>query len=195
MAGDFITCENRQHLSVEDLFKMLLLDDGAGCPQLNVNVGGGSLGAISFDFELNCVIDTTTDIVYLMRVKEEEDGTITIDYINAQGAVVVPPNPANLVICNSSEVLQNILIELQGINSELDLTHNTVSTSAAGNVPAGARRGSVMNIGANAGTWNGISIPAGVTIPFGECGHKGVYGQINYDATGTTFLIEYTTGN
>lgn len=71
--------------------------------------------------------------------------------------------------------------------------HNTISANASGSVPAGSVRGSVMNIGNTAGIWNGISLPTGVSIPWGEVGIRDIYAKIDYDATGTTFLIEYTT--
>jgi hypothetical protein len=72
-------------------------------------------------------------------------------------------------------------------------THNTVSATGAGNVPAGSMCGSVINIGGSAGTWNGISLPAGISIPWTQIGPRDTYGAIAYDATGTTFIIEYTT--
>ena len=74
------------------------------------------------------------------------------------------------------------------------LSHITVSASGAGSVAAGAKRGSMLNVGSAAGTWNGISVPAGVGIPFGNGGEDDEYGVISYDATGTTFIIESTTG-
>jgi PKD repeat protein len=72
-------------------------------------------------------------------------------------------------------------------------THNTVSTSTLGSVPAGSLRGSVLNVGSAAGVWNGASLPAGVAIPWDSVGNRDTYGAINFDATGTTFIIEYTT--
>jgi hypothetical protein len=72
-------------------------------------------------------------------------------------------------------------------------THNTVSTSGVGSVPAGSLRGSVLNVGSAAGVWNGASLPAGVAIPWDSVGNRDTYGAINFDATGTTFIIEYTT--
>lgn len=89
---------------------------------------------------------------------------------------------------------------LAAINTKLTpvvRTHNTVlattGPTAIGSVPAGSLRGSVLNAGSAAGTWNGISLPAGVSIPWDAVGPKDTYGAIAYDATGTTFIIEYTT--
>lgn len=42
------------------------------------------------------------------------------------------------------------------------------------------------------GVWNGISLPTGVGVPWEEVGNRDTYAAIDYDATGTTFLIEYT---
>lgn len=72
-------------------------------------------------------------------------------------------------------------------------THNTISTTTSGTVSAGSIRGSVINAGNAAGSWNGISLPAGVSIPWDAVGNRDTYGAISYDATGTTFIIEYTT--
>ena len=85
---------------------------------------------------------------------------------------------------------------LAAVNTKLTpttRTHNTVSATGAGSVPAGSLRGSVMNVGSAAGTWNGISIPAGVAIPWDAVGSRDTYGAIAYNATGTTLIIEYTT--
>ena len=72
-------------------------------------------------------------------------------------------------------------------------THNTIISSTTGTVPAGTIRGSIMNIGSANGVWNGITLPAGVSVPWGEVAIRDTYNAINFDATGTTFLIEYTT--
>lgn len=87
-------------------------------------------------------------------------------------------------------------VTLAAVNTKLTpatRTHNTVSATGAGTVPAGSLRGSVMNVGSAAGVWNGISIPAGVAIPWDAVGPRDTYGSIAYDATGTTLIIEYTT--
>lgn len=71
-------------------------------------------------------------------------------------------------------------------------THNTVVATGAGSIPVGSIRGSVFNAGSAAGVWNGISLPTGVGVPWEEVGNRDTYAAIGYDATGTTFLIEYT---
>lgn len=85
---------------------------------------------------------------------------------------------------------------LAAVNTKLTATtrtHNTLSATGAGSVPSGSLRGSVLNAGSAAGTWNGISLPAGVAIPWDAVGPRDTYGVIAYNATGTTFIIEYTT--
>lgn len=85
---------------------------------------------------------------------------------------------------------------LAAVNTKLTpttRTHNTISATGAGSVPAGSLRGSVINVGSAVGTWNGISIPAGVAIPWDAVGPRDTYGAIAYNASGTTFIIEYTT--
>lgn len=92
--------------------------------------------------------------------------------------------------------LNSVVTNTASIDSRLTpatRTHNTVSATGAGSVPAGSMCGSVINIGEVAGTWNGIPLPAGVSIPWTQIANRDTYGSIAYDATGTTFIIEYTT--
>jgi len=76
------------------------------------------------DFELTCVEDTVTGVVYVMRIyRLETDGSIVVDYVDATGSVVVPPNPSDLVVCNPNATLSAILAELQtqsGILQDID---------------------------------------------------------------------------
>lgn len=83
---------------------------------------------------------------------------------------------------------------IEAILTGVVLSHVTVRATGAGSVPAGAIRGSMLNVGSASGSWNGITVEAGVSIPFGNGGEDDEYGAIPYDATGTTFIIEYTTG-
>jgi hypothetical protein len=59
-----------------------------------------------------------------------------------------------------------------------------------GLVPDGTYGFSIANVGAAAGTVDGQSLPAGVTINF-DPGVNNIIKGITYDATGTTFLITY----
>jgi hypothetical protein len=68
----------------------------------------------------------------------------------------------------------------------------TVVGGPAASIPIGTRRGSVLNFGAAAGVWNGDAIPPGLRLPWGVVGDNETYVAIPYDATGTTFIIEYT---
>lgn len=117
------------------------------------------------------------------------DGTVaatqsgTWDITNITGTVSLPTGAATETT-------------LGAVNTKLTpttRTHNTISTSTSGSVSSGSLRGSVINVGSAAGTWNGISLPAGVAIPWDAVGPRDTYGAIAYDATGTTFIIEYTT--
>jgi len=59
-----------------------------------------------------------------------------------------------------------------------------------GSVPNGTYGFSIANVGTAAGTVDGKSLPAGVTINF-DPGVNNVIRGLNYDATGTAFLITY----
>ena len=135
-------------------------------------------------------------------------------YYKADGTTVVPVGP--VVYINPDFHLAQMVVLLTAINNSVDVNlstraseatqllvkglltaqstrvHHSVSATGAGNVPV-SMRGSVMNVGNAAGTWNGISLPAGVSIPWDAIGNRDTYAAIAYDATGTTFIIEYTT--
>ncbi len=49
---------------------------------------------------------------------------------------------------------------------------------------------SIANVGSAAGLVNGVSIPAGATVKFTPDSNNFLSG-VNYDATGTTFLITW----
>jgi len=192
----------------------VLAGGGAGlateATQLNVlSTLTDILGEQQIEFSVKCIEDANGDI-YLLRIRWDEDagGGYTYDYIDAAGNVVVPVAP--LKICDPNALLNAIVTELQTLNStdfatETTLTaiqvlltgatrtHNTVVSSGAGSVPVGSVRGSVLNTGNASGTWNGVSLPAGVGVPWGAADNNDTYNTIAYDATGTTFVIEYTT--
>lgn len=138
-----------------------------------------------FDFEIKCVRDTVTDVVYIMRIqKDETDGAITVDYIDATGAVVVPPaNP--LVVCDTSAVLNLILAEVTGVQR----TFNLIRAVAAGSIPAGTITGSVFNAGTTDGVLAGAAIKPGESIPIPALGKNETYGAIAYTASATAELI------
>jgi len=72
-------------------------------------------------------------------------------------------------------------------------THNYLNVTAGGTVPTGTIRGSVMNVGTATGIWMGSVLPVGVSVPWGNVANRDLYTALTYDATGTNFVIEYTT--
>ena len=108
-------------------------------------------------------------------------------YYAADGSVVTPVGP--LVYINPDYHLAQIV---QLLTPQATRVHHTISATGSGTVPV-SLRGSVINVGNSAGTWNGISLPAGVSIPWDAIANRDTYGTISYNATGTTFIIEYTT--
>jgi len=107
-------------------------------------------------------------------------------YYDAEGNIVTPVAP--ITYLNPDVHLAQITLLL----TPQTRTHNTLNVTGAGTVPT-SLRGSVINVGSAAGTWNGKSLPAGVSIPWDTVGNRDTYGPITYNATGTTFIIEYTT--
>lgn len=61
--------------------------------------------------------------------------------------------------------------------------------TGSGSVPAGAYSFSIANVGAAAGTVNGESLPAGITINFDAGVLNNTLDEMVFDATGTTFLV------
>lgn len=108
-------------------------------------------------------------------------------YYNAAGAVVTPVGPVAYI--SPDYHLQQLVVLL---TPQATRVSHTISATGPGTVPA-SMRGSVINVGNAAGTWNGISLPAGVSIPWDAIGNRDTYAPINFDASGTTFIIEYTT--
>ena len=139
------------------------------------------------DFEMKLIKDTGAADIIVKEIKSLDQDTqvFTTTYEDASGAVYVPVGP--LVYMDPEAVLSLVLAELISDT----LTHNSVISSGSSNVPAGSRRGSVFNNGAVSGTWNGISLPAGVRMPWGPVGKNDTFNVINFDASGTTFIIEF----
>jgi hypothetical protein len=69
---------------------------------------------------------------------------------------------------------------------------NVLNTSTSGTVPV-CYSFSIANVGAAAGTVEGVSIPAGTTVNFDAGVLNNTLTGAIYDATGTTFLITYIT--
>ena len=143
------------------------------------------------DFEIKLVVDEGNGDKVVCQVTEydEQTGLYSYSYTDVNGVAYVPTGPLNYI--NPDAMLALILAELV----DSPTVNTVVSTALAGATPAGVKRGSVLNVGSQPGTWNGVIIPAGVGLPFGGTGKNNTTGIIAYDptlgGTGTTFLIEY----
>ena len=102
----------------------------------------------------------------------------------------------NTALANIYTNLQLNTISTANIDTALTptvRTHNYIDANGAGSISAGSLCGSVLNNGAGVGTWNGNALPPGVSVTWSPVGNRDTYGAIPFDATGTTFIIEYTT--
>lgn len=130
-------------------------------------------------------IDTVLDNIKI------DTGNIAIDTAVISAAITAINTKFDVALSTrASEVT------VAAINTKLTpavRTHNYVISSGVGTVPAGSLRGSVLNNGNAAGVWNGASLPRGVSVPWGDIFSRDTYGAIAFNATGTTFIIEYTT--
>ena len=91
---------------------------------------------------------------------------------------------------------------LQGLQGIIDVLNHGVCCppqlrtpivgyeTSPSSIPDGTYGFSIANVGAAAGTVNGLPLPAGVTINFDPGVNNTIVG-LSYDATGTTFLITY----
>lgn len=138
------------------------------------------------DIEILLVRDTGNGNKVVQQITDYQTGTPVISYKDVDGNPYVPTGPNEYL--DPSAVLNLMLTQL----TPALRTHNTVVATGAGSIPVGSIRGSVFNAGSAAGVWNGISLPTGVGVPWEEVGNRDTYAAIGYDATGTTFLIEYT---
>lgn len=66
-------------------------------------------------------------------------------------------------------------------------------TNTTGTTPFGVYGLSIANVGAAAGTVNTQAIPPGTTLNFDPGALNNILGSVDYDCTGTTFLITYLT--
>lgn len=68
----------------------------------------------------------------------------------------------------------------------------STTATGIGNIPKGAISFGVLNTGAAAGTFNGVPLPANGSInlqaPDGN-GKRWTFPRLDFDATGTTFVI------
>lgn len=143
------------------------------------------------DYEAVLVVDNA-DVTWLeVRIWNTGTGTFDPPIYLAAGSNIPGTPTAPITYINPNTYLAQIVSYTSNLVPQTR-THNVVTASGAGNVPVGTLRGSVMNVGNTAGVWNGQSLPAGVTIPWGEVGMRDTYQVMPYDATGTTFVIEYT---
>ena len=119
------------------LLKELYAISGATAPPGGLATATNQLAMIAelvkmIDFEIHCVRDTTTGVIYLMEVeKNETTGAITIQYLDAEGNVVVPPVPGDLVVCDASAILTTILAELVTLNATDFATEVTLAAVLA----------------------------------------------------------------
>jgi hypothetical protein len=155
------------------------------------------------DYEAALVVDANDDTWLEIRVWNGLTFDPPIYFLagsNTAGTPVAPityinPNTylAQIVSNTTGLATEATLVNINAILAPNIFTHNTVLASAVGFIPVNSLRGSVINIGNAPCIWNGIGIPPGITIPWGSVGVRDLYNQINYDATGTILLIEYTS--
>ena len=155
------------------------------------------------DYEAALVVDANDDTWLEIRVWNGVTFDPPIYFLagsNTAGTPVAPityinPNTylAQIVSNTTGLATETTLLSIDSNLAPATVIHNTVLASAVGFIPVNSLRGSVINIGSAPGIWNGVGIPPGITIPWGSVGVRDLYNQIDYNATGTILLIEYTS--
>lgn len=180
----------------------ITVQNGAGAAAVNIQDGGnsitvdGSVSVSNFPSSVEISNDSGNPIPVSGTVTiTDGSGPVTVDGTVAatQSGTWNINNITGTVSLPTGAATETTLAAVNTKLTATTRTHNTLSATGAGSVPSGSLRGSVLNAGSAVGTWNGISLPAGVAIPWDAVGPRDTYGVIAYNATGTTFIIEYTT--
>lgn len=182
----------------------ITVQNGSGAAAVNIQDGGNAItvddggGSITVDGTITTVPSGTQNVSITSSIAlpvTDNGGSITVDGTVAatQSGTWNINNITGTVSLPTGAATETTLAAVNTKLTATTRTHNTLSATGAGSVPSGSLRGSVLNAGSAVGTWNGISLPAGVAIPWDAVGPRDTYGVIAYNATGTTFIIEYTT--
>jgi hypothetical protein len=115
---------------------------------------------------------------------------------NITGTVSLPTGAATEVttaLINSNTVLGNIT--LNSIDTKLTSAVRTPGirtyVNVTGSTLAGLYSFSIANVGSASGLVDGEVLPAGVTINFDGGALNNTLGAMNFDATGTTFVVTF----
>jgi len=138
------------------------------------------------DAEIMLVRDTGDSDDVVQQITTWDDGVAVVTYKKVDGSTHSVVGPMEYIDLSAALTL------IYGELAAGTVTHTSVVATTASSVPIGSLRGSVFNAGDAAGTWNGISLPAGMGMPWGEVGNRDTYAAITYDGTGTSLIIEYT---
>lgn len=148
------------------------------------------------DMEIILVEWTNNGVVTILKEISTytSGGTLDRKYYNSAGVDVTEAVLASIgggtgsISHTDTSALVQQLIDV--MTPKQAIIHNILSTST-GTVPTNVG-GSVMNTGDANGTWNGIVLKPGISISWGSDGNN-VFDAVVFDATGTEFLIEYST--
>lgn len=112
--------------------------------------------------------------------------------VTPQGALKV-----DLVSDDTSSLAQESTLNSVKINTDPNARkYETLRPTGSATITDKIYRGSVANVGLNNGTFDGTVIKPGEVLPIDPGGGTNNYfaaGTVPYDATGTEFLIEYST--
>lgn len=185
MAGDYVTCDNAE-LSVQDLFKMLLEDDGNGCPVLRSSASITSI--VQKDTELKYATDPgAADLRILASIHYDSAGAI--DSTTWYNLDLTPYVPVGTPVLEGEDNI--ILALINDAVKAITKTDNFDIVSDTSTLPANVYSYSVLNIGTIDVTIDGKAIPPGLGFSFSGDLKEKIAGGKTYNATGGLLLITW----
>lgn len=175
----FFDCDNKP-LSLEQVLRMLVIDDGNGCPTLKVNAsisGTGGTGATEAtlqgvlaslnngkEFETVLVKDLGNSNLIVRQVITFDTDSNTFNlpiYYTIAGVLYSPLGVLEYI--DNSLLLQNILTQITSVNRSPIISESIVN----GNTPTNIISLSILFRG-DGGTLGGVSVPNGYSVSYGN---------------------------
>lgn len=146
------------------------------------------------DFEVILVRWTYNGVETILRqMISIKNDVVTVTYYTTGGLDKTAEVEASLSDGGTISYIDSkeLMTTVVGLLTPKQATSYNIVVTGSGTVPTNIG-GSVMNTGDANGTWNGVVLKSGISISWGGDGNN-VFDAIAYNATGTEFLIEYST--
>ena len=154
------------------------------------------------DYEAALVVDAN-DVTWLeIRIWNGITFDAPVYYLAGSNTSGIPLAPITYINPNTylAQIVSNTTglateTTLGSVDTKLTAVVRTPNIKTVSNVsglgPVGAYSFSIANVGTADGLVDGQTIPAGITVSFDGGALNNTLNSLNYDATGTTFIITY----